>query len=137
MQEAYRPLHRRCIYPCISILPEMRDIVKIEQMTFTRSITDKKIQLIKDKLSKENWSEMLSPLKCNAAFTKFHDCLTKTIESLCPEKRIKVKGNTKHKEPWNTKGILRSIVKQKRLYKESIKNAATGKTEEYKAYKSK
>ena len=123
-------------YPCLSILSELKDIMKIEKIYYTRSINDDKIKLIRERLAQENWHEKLSSLNCNDAFTLFHNCLIEHIEIICPE-RIKLKDKRKGNDPWITKGILRSIAKQKRLYKESMQNVATGKTVEYKLYKAK
>ena len=113
----------------------MRDILKIDKIIFIRSLKDKSVQEIRSELSNENWEELLSPLSCNEGFDVYHTSLVSVIERVCPEKRVKLKGNKKREDPWITKGIKRSIVKQKKLYKESITNVATGKTSEYKLYK--
>ena len=124
-------------YPCITLLPELKNIVKIEKSIFIQPIKDQNIKELRHELATENWEETLNSLTCNEGFEKFHKFLVDTIHKLCPEKQIKVKGKRKRYDPWITKGIQHSISKQKQLYRESINHVATGKTNEYKAYKAK
>ena len=100
-------------YPCITILPELKEIVKIEIFIFIRPIKDQNIKEIRHELTTKNWEETLIPLTCNEGFEKFHKFLADTIDKLCPEKQIKVRGKRKRYDPWITKGIQHSISKQK------------------------
>ena len=84
-------------------------------------------------LQQNNWGESLRDLDANTGFDYFHMLLTKTIDSIAPEKEFRVNQKRTAKDPWVTKGILNSIHRQKRLYLEQLRDSTI--TNKYKTYR--
>ena len=79
-----------------------------------------------------NWTEILRPLNANNGVNKFHSTLVTTIDKTAPEIEIKLSRSKTARDPWITKGMLRSIQKQKSLYLEQLHDTTT--TTKYKNY---
>ena len=79
-------------------------------------------------MSKNNWKEILEDTDVNTGFEVFHNTLQNNIEKYAPEKERKVNYNKIIRDPWITTSLMKSLTKQKRLYKEML----TTKTEQAK-----
>ena len=74
----------------------------------------------------------------NEAYTCFHMKVQEILDAEVPVKTIKVKPNKILNEPWMSPGLLRSIKKQKYLYRKTINKNNTEKDEiKYKEYSNK
>ena len=122
-------------YPCITVIPNMSNLVHIKKTIYTRKLENNEICKIKEDLDKYSWSELLPTLCCNEAFNLFHQILSDIVNTHSPVVTRVIKGDRKRHDPWITGGILRSLTKQKKLYKKS-RDVASGKViDEYKIYK--
>ena len=73
-------------------------------------------------------------MSCNNAFNCFHDCLLASIDEHTPEKSVKI--GCKSVQPWMSKGLLKCLSKQKRLYSTTLKLPKDDpKVLSYKAYR--
>ena len=123
-------------YPCLTLFPDLGNVVKLEKIVYKQTMKEKEINRIKESLDQENWEAMLLAWSCNESFEYFHKILTEIIDRVSQEKRVVIKASKKKHDPWITGGILKSISKQKRLYLEAIhSDVGSGKTEGYKQYR--
>ena len=104
-------------YPSILAIdnPDL-SIVESQQVT-VHKINENEITKIKNKLNHTNWNAELNALNANEAFDKLHNKLTTILDSVVPEKIIKIR--TRCNVPWFTLGIKKSNDKDKRLFKAS------------------
>ena len=88
-----------------------------------------------EKLAEINWEDILHDKSTEESFNFFHAKLTHILDEVFPELTKAI--NTKHTpiDPWMTKGILKSLSKQKALYLEQLKNKTELKVLNYKSYR--
>ena len=67
-----------------------------------RKIKEKEIKKIKEILNKEEWNK-LQMNDVNYSFNLFHDILLATIDTVAPEKKIKIR--TRRNVPWYSSAI--------------------------------
>ena len=108
--------------PTIVPLPDVRILNRPSKTITTRALDQAKINEIQRQLDSKNWTQLLSPHTVNESYTKFHEILQHTIESIAPVKTIKISGKRLLKSEWMTTGLNKCLTKQTRLYKQSIKN---------------
>ena len=120
-------------YPSILAI-DNPDLSNVESQQVTvRRINENEINKIKNKLNQTNWNAELNALNATEAFDKFHNKLTKILDSVAPKKIIKIR--TRRNVPWFTLGIKKSNDKDKRLFKASqCKTATIAQKERYKTY---
>ena len=100
--------------------------IKKQPLTITtRAINEEKCDAINTRLHNIDWDNELHSKSANEAYTCFHTKMQEILNTESPIKTIKIKPNKVLKEPWMSPGLLRSIKKQKQLYKKTlIKNAS-------------
>ena len=115
--------------PCLLIAKKVQSASK-EPIEYTcRKLDEKNIKLIQEKLDSINWDSVLTGETCNDAFNCFHSELTLIIDEIAPEKTHLIRPNSKTlREPWLTKGLLKCIKKQKKLYSDSIRHRSNPDT---------
>ena len=105
--------------------PEMRD--KKPLCFESRSLTDAKLDEVKNDLKTYNWNGLLRTDDVNENFKRFCTVLNTTLDKVAPIKNVRISWKRKYSEPWMTKGIESASNKYKRLYKESLKEGASKK----------
>ena len=120
---------------CILILKDQHKSTKGNEKKVIRNLSSEKIACINSKLSEVNWEDALTDLSTEESFIYFHNRLTQTIDEVSPEKTVTV--NKKHtpNDPWMTKGILKSLTRQKSLYLEQLMYKFEASTNKYKTYR--
>ena len=88
-------------------------------------------------LSEINWSNRFNGLNVNNSYDIFINEYTKIFEACFPMERIKCKSLQNCNSPWITKGLLKSISKKNRLYKQLINFPNKQRESRYKIYKNK
>ena len=112
------------------------DMKQPQTITF-RKITPETIKLINEELKEYNWDKILEPLGTDEAFNALQNVLKLHMDKHMPLKTRKVSNKQQKKEAWITKGIERSINKQKQLYTKHISNYANETDHrKYKEYRS-
>ena len=101
----------------------------------SRKITDKTIQTITDVLVCHDWENNLCNEDVNSNFKRFHDRLLSTLNKLAPERKIKLSNKQSKREPWIGPSLLKCSTKQRKYYKQALKNKDDLHWERYKAYK--
>ena len=89
-----------------------------------------------DDLKGHNWNEKLENTGTEETFHILHGTVLECMNKHMPLKtRKKTKKEHSH-EPWITKGIKRSIIKQKHLYKKTLAKESTERDNmKYKKYR--
>ena len=121
--------------PIVAILGDQRKSLKENRTVKVRNLSDENIAKIKDDLDKENWHNRLSPLQCNESFECFHNLLCDSIDKHAPEEIKKISYRKQIRDPWITRGILTSLAKQKRLYREQLHAKSVVSTHKYRRYR--
>ena len=104
----------------------------------TRAINEQKCEAINTKLQNIDWDIELNSKSANEAYTCFHTKMQEILNTETPIKTIKVKPSKVLKEVWMSPGLLRSIKKQKQLYKKTLnKNTSVRDQIRYKKYRNK
>jgi hypothetical protein len=86
----------------------------------TRKLTETNIIEIRNKLERYDWA-VLDKLTSNDAYNIFLHAVTNIIDNVAPMKTINLPTKRIIREPWMTKGILKSSNNLDKLYKRSIK----------------
>ena len=81
-----------------------------------RKLNEMAINNIKNALNMQDWSS-LEVLDTNTAYNYFIEVIKNVIDQFAPEKTLKVRGSKLKREPWITKGLLKSSHTRDRLHK--------------------
>ncbi len=85
----------------------------------TRDLGDSNLLQLKQKLERYDWT-FLHNLDSNAAYEKFLELLTAELNSAAPLKRINILPTNVIREPWLTKGIIKSSKTLDKLYNKTL-----------------
>ena len=86
----------------------------------TRNLNHNAIHTIVQRLISIDWGFILNDT-VDTAFSRFHDELKNCIEQVAPSKTLTISDKSLRREPWMTKGILKSARHKEQLYKKCIK----------------
>ena len=114
--------------PIHILLKDQKKCVRESQTIKTRAFTDSAIANINTQMINMNWNELLDDKDVNTGFNILHDKLMKTIDEYAPEKEKRINHKKIVRDPWITTSLMKSLTKQKKLYKEML----TTKTEQSK-----
>ena len=124
--------------PCYSVIESFILTILVDTYMTKRKLNNKTITSLKKDLGKVDWNSELSLDNVDDQFQAFHHILQCSMDNNMPERLIKVKAKRTH-EPWITPGIQRSMLKLKRLYKETLKltgnDITTNSVTKYKDYR--
>ena len=122
--------------PILLRLNGVHQPLTIHQTVTYRKVTDDNIKALNDYLEQQSWNEELKDLNTEDSFNKLHDIVQAGMNKFIPQKTRKCTKKGRIHEPWITKGIKKSMVKQRVLYKISISKKATDENRrKYKEYR--
>ena len=121
--------------PIVAILGNQKKSLKESKTIKVRNLSDENINRIKEDLNKEDWSEILKPQQCNESFEHYHNFLCESIDRHAPEEIKRISYRKQIKDPWITRGILASLAKQMRLYREQLHSKSAVSTNKYRRYR--
>ena len=101
-----------------------------------RDMSKQGLNRLKEELEKTDWNkEMPDYDTLDNNMTKFSKILQETTDHFLPLKQKRIKASQLRKEPWVTSGLLKSIKREKTLYRQSIaKNSTEKNKRRYKEY---
>ena len=105
--------------PIVVKLRNQNKSMKGQRTVLHRKLDSPALEKIGQDINATNWPELLSDLDANNSFNLFHE---KLIAALI-------------RDPWITTGILRSLKRQKQLYKEMLQSKTNVSTFRYKSYR--
>ena len=80
-----------------------------------------------------DWHKLLDDANADQGFSKFHRILCETIDKHAPERNKRINPKKIIRDPWITSGIMKSLNKQRQMYKSQIKGDVS--TFNYKNYR--
>ena len=101
----------------------------------SRKLDSQAITNIETEISNMDWTRLLKDLNTNDSFNLFHNTLTNSIDIHAPETTRKIGMRSIIRDPWITNGILRSLTRQKRLFKEMLVTKTDISTFRYRSYR--
>ena len=87
----------------------------------SRKLNKDKITRIKNILFNTDWNVHLSNMDCNTNFNIFCDHLNAVMETVAPLVVVKITGKRRFVEPWMTTGLESTIMKNKKLYHQTLR----------------
>ena len=93
----------------------------------SRKLNKDKITRIKNKLFNTDWNVLLSNTDCNTNFNICCDHLNSVMETVAPLVAVKITGKRRFVEPWMTTGLESTIMKNKKLYHQTLRVTNTPK----------
>ena len=118
--------------PCFLVVPKLKRVKGEPEYITKRDTLDKAMKRLNKDLKGINWD--LSSQDVNELFDNCHSKIQACIDANCPEKTVRVYDKQSIKEPWLTKGIIRSNKKQLSLYKKYLSHECSH--DQYKLYRS-
>ena len=108
--------------------------MKRQRTVIHRKLDSQALEKIGQDINVTNWPELLLELDANNSFNLFHEKIIASIDTHAPEKTLKLGRKSLIRDPWITTGILRSLKRQKHLYKEMLQSKTDVSTFSYRSY---
>ena len=109
--------------PCVVVLKDVFLNKKSKIKITSRDMREKNIKRLQISLMSSDWLTVLSnDSTVDEKAEYFHNELSKKIDRFCPERTRLVNYQKMRREPWLTSGIMSSISKAKKLYKNRLRN---------------
>ena len=124
--------HLVCLLKIRDLMVRNNTQIEVEYRDMSKQGLDR----LKEELTKTDWSnEMPDNDTLDNNMTYFSKLLQTTCDHFLPFKQKTIKASQLRKEPWVTSGLLKSIKREKTLYRQSISKTATEKNKKkYKEY---
>ena len=121
--------------PIIALLGNQKKSLKQSITVTVRNLSDENTQLIREDLERIDWENVLKDQNCSTGFSTFHQTLCESMDKHAPEKKKKLNYKRQIRDPWITKGILTSLARQKKLYREQLHAKSAVSTHKYRRYR--
>ena len=121
--------------PCLVTLKNQNKSIKGSRKIQFRTLDEKAIESIKDKLDTHLWESDLKDLAVDECFDMFHDKLMEVIDKIAPIKIKTVSRKKLIRDSWITSGLMTSLNKQRKLYRAQLGCGNTVSTHKYKDYR--
>ena len=109
----------------------------IKKPIYKRVHSDDNIINFKKKLLKVKWHEILDNIDVNSDYNTFVETFNKLYDECFPLKKCSENRRKDPLSPWITKGLLTSINKKNKLYKQYINSPTNDRLQKFKTYKNK
>ena len=107
------------------------------QTSSFRKLSPENIYNLQQELKQEQWGDVLISTDAHEAYKLFIEKIHYHLNRNVPKVTNTKKSSKKPKNPWITKGILRSIRKRNAFYKTSLKDPSQLNINKYKQYRNK
>ena len=121
-------------FPCVMTWPNIIKNKKNNISFNVKKLDQKHVSALQDEL-KCDWQILEMTEDANDTYQLFHSKLENAINKFTEEKTVKISYKKIIKEPWLTKGIIKSNRKQTKLYKEWLINKNAITHDRYKHYR--
>ena len=124
--------HLVCLLRVQDLLVKNNTQIEVEYRDMSKQGLDR----LKEELIKTDWNnELPEDDTLDNNMTNFSKLLQTTCDHFLPFKQKKIRASQLRKEPWVSSGLLKSIKREKTLYRQSISKNATDKNrKKYKEY---
>ena len=113
--------------PCLTTLCGVTSPQNHDRTIISRDVSKQNLEHLARKLKETDWGFLEVNKDVNSKFDSFHEYITEVIDNFCQLKERKIKYKNVRHEPWVTSGVMISIKKFKKLYKNNIKADRTPK----------
>ena len=107
--------------PIMCLLKQTRIVDKTPLTFKSRSLTDEKLNIVKNKLYLEDWYGLLNKSDVDENFNLLNDKISSTLDEVAPVRTITVSARRRFIEPWMSKSLESSSRTKIRLYKDTLK----------------
>ena len=108
-----------------------------KKITYKRIHTDDNIAKLKQRLIDVKWQEILDNNNANDDYNKFNETFDTVYNECVPLKKCTNNRRKEPMSPWITKGLLKSINKKNKLYKQYLHSPSNKGLQKFKTYKNK
>ena len=109
---------------------------KIHKEIKFRKINKDNIRKLDEDIKSYHWQSILSNLSTEESFTQLHKVILESFNKHMPEKTRVIGQKTKNHEPWLTPGIRKSLINQRKLYRQTLKPTCNqAAIDKYKAHR--
>ena len=108
-----------------------------KKITYKRIHTDDNIAKFKQRLIDVKWQEILDNNNANDDYNKFIETFDTLYNECVPLKKCTNNRRKEPMSPWITKGLLKSINKKNKLYKQYLHSPSNKGLQQFKTYKNK
>ena len=99
-----------------------------------RPLLERNLQSFRDFLSRTDWSPVTQNNEVNTAYSQFEHIFTLALDQCLPKIN---KRKTRAKRPWVTQGLINSIKRKSKLYKQYLKHPCELTLSRYRLYRNK
>ena len=91
----------------------------------TRKLNTKKMETLNNKINEIDWTNELKDKDANESFNILHEFLNNELNEIAPVTTIEVSGKKLIRNKWLTTRLMKSMAKQRKLYKKTIQKNST------------
>ena len=99
-----------------------KDSINEKCFAYNRKYTKDNISHLNQKLSQENWNDILHSIDAECDYNMSIERFNKLYDKCILLRKYKVNRRKIPRSPWITKGILKSITTKNKLYKEYLRS---------------
>ena len=121
-------------FPILTILPEKKKCSKPAFIEI-RKFSDENLQSFKEDFFQLDWTSLYEENDAQAAYDFFHEKFDQLFNRHFPIKKVKFNKNYHAKEPFMTKGLLKSRLKKLKLVDEKVRRPTIDNINSYKEYR--
>ena len=121
-------------FPILTILPDKKKISKSPFIEI-RNFSEEKLQLFKEDFFMIDWNELYEENDAQTAYDYFHEKFDYSFNKHFPLKKVKFNKNFHAKEPFMTRGLLKSRLKKLKLVDDKIREPTDENINRYKEYR--
>ena len=114
-----------------------KDSINEKCFAYKRTYTKDNISHLKQKLSQENWNDILHGIDAEFDYNMLIERFNKLYDECIPLKKYKVNRRKIPQSPWITEGILKSITTKNKLNKEYLRSPNEQRAVKFKTYRNK
>ena len=121
----------------IYLSTQIGNIKQVNNDNLIQSFSLRNVNNFVNAISATNWYHVLDEGDANVAFDMFYDTFKITYDACFPYVRIKNNKSKQNRAPWITSGILKSIKRKDKLYRNYLKTPSPEKWSYYRKFRNK
>ena len=107
--------------PILVILKDLNKCTIGNTLIRSRNLNPANLEKIINDIGNHDWQNLLRNANANQGFNIFHNILCSTIDKHAPEVVKRINPKKIIRNPWITSGIMRSLTKQRQMFKAHLK----------------
>ena len=122
--------------PTMLEIPNLDIYKKQPKKIHTRKLDPLNITKINERLQETDWETLLDNQNTEMSYNIYQKTISSILDEIAPVKEFTINSNKALKEKWMTPGLMKCTMKQKNLYKRTLKrNSNDMDHEKYKQYR--